>query len=217
MAQHLNAKNSLKMQTLHLKCEALVILSFISLVFASCGNINKKEALVESRFLKNAENWKITGDANGSNEEQAEASYDGGVQDGYIHAKDDAAGGTWYFSAPQVYLGDKSNYYGAILNFSLFQHSAMNDQFENNDVVFKNGEKMVTYTFKNYPEEDWTAYSITIDADSDWMKGNFDSETPATREDIEAVLANVTEFWIRGEYEGGSDEGGLDEVEITKN
>ncbi|MDQ7917945.1 laminin B domain-containing protein [Mesonia sp. MT50] len=205
------------MKTPQLKFKTLIFLLLVGFAFASCGNANKKEALVESRFLKNTEVWKITGDANGGKGEQAEASFDGGVQDGYIFAKDDAAGGTWYFSAPQAYLGDKSNFYGATLNFNLFQHSAIKDQFENNDVIFKNGEKKITYAFKNYPKQDWTAYSIPIDADNNWMKGNFNNEMPATKEDIKAVLSNVTEFWIRGEYESGGDEGGLDEVEITKN
>lgn len=29
------------------------------------------------------------------------------------------------------------------------------------------------------------------------------------------VLSNVTEFWIRGEFQTGADEGGLDNVRIN--
>lgn len=204
------------MKTVQLKFKTVLILLLVACVFTSC---NKKGVLVESRFLKDAEGWKIIGDAQGGSGGRIEASYspDSGVQNGYIHAKDNATGGTWYFSAPKDYLGDKSEFYGATLNFNLFQKSAMNDQFENNDVVFKNGEKKITYRFKNYPGKNWTVYNIPINAESDWIRGNFDSGETATQADIEDVLLNVTEFWIRGEYQSGKDEGSLDEVQITKN
>lgn len=204
------------METFQLKFKPLLFLLLVGCAFTSCNN---KGVLAESHFLKDAEGWKIVGDAQGGNGEQVEASYspDGGVQNGYIHAKDNVTGGTWYFAAPKDYLGDHSDFYGASLNFNLSQKSAMHSQFKNNDIIFKNGEKMISYRFENYPEKNWTAYSIPINANGDWIKGNFDSGETATQADIKAVLLNVTKFWIRGEYESGGDEGSLDEVEITKN
>lgn len=195
--------------------KTILCLFIVGCAFNSC---NKKGVLVESHFLNDAEGWKITGDAQGSDGGQAEVSYspDGGVQNGYIHAKDNAAGGTWYFAAPQKYLGENSDYYGATLNFTMLQKSRMRSQFKNNDIVLKNGENKITYTFKNFPGKDWTAYSIPINAENGWIKGNFDSEEMATKADIKAVLSNITEFWIRGEYESGGDEGSLDEVEIIQ-
>lgn len=203
------------MKPVQLKFKTMLFLLVVGCTLSSC---NKKGVLVESRFLKDAEGWKIIGDAQGGNGEQVESSYspDDGVQNGHIHAKDNATGGTWYFSAPKDYLGNHNDFYEASLSFNLSQKSAMNSQFKNNDIIFKNGEKKISYQFKSYPGEDWTAYSVPIHEDSGWMKGNFDSEKPATKADIKAVLSNMTEFWIRGEYESGGDEGSLDEVEISK-
>ena len=50
-----------------------------------------------------------------------------------------------------------------------------------------------------------------------WYYGLFDENTIATEAQIKDVLSNVTEFWIRGEFESGSDDGGLDKVEIIEN
>ncbi|WP_165806011.1 laminin B domain-containing protein [Marixanthomonas spongiae] len=168
-------------------------------------------------FKENAEGWRITGDAQGG---YTEASYspDGGVQDGYIYADDNVQGGVWYFTAPETYHGDKNEFYGAKLSFSLFQDSDMSNQFENSDIIFKNGDTQITYVYSPdaYPGEDWTDYSVTISAGNGWLIGEYDSEVEATEADIKAVLANVTEFSIRGEFESGPDNGGLDNIIIDK-
>lgn len=174
----------------------------------------KDQVIVADSFSQDAAGWTIVGDAQGG---YVVASYseDGGVADGYIYAKDDVLGGVWYFNAPAEYLGDKSNYYGATMRFSLFQKSAMARQFESTDIIIESGDKRISYQLPHYPEEEWGDYAIVIDEESVWLNGNYNSNDKATKSDIEAVLANITGLRIRGEYETGPDTGGMDNFEIV--
>jgi hypothetical protein len=212
------------MKTIQNKFKILFILFLAGATLTSCSDdedpnpepSTNDNAIAESLFKNNAEGWTIVGDAQGG---YIEASYspDGGVISGYIYADDDVAGGVWHFSAPDSYLGNKTNYYRATLTYSLFQNSAMSDQFENEDITFKSGDQQIFYQIANYPTENWTDYSVKIDENSGWYYGTIDGEyTVATKAQIEEVLSNVTGFWIRGEYESGPDDGGLDKVEIIK-
>ena len=170
--------------------------------------------IVKSQFKSDAEGWTITGDAQGS---YSAASYspDGGVFDGYIYADDNVQGGVWYFTSPSDYHGKKSEYYGATLKFSLFQKSNRSNQFESDDIIFKNGDLQITYVHKkvDYPGTEWTDYSVKISKDH-WLKGGYNSGIMATESEIRAVLSHVTQFSIRGEFESGPDTGGLDNVKI---
>lgn len=212
----------MKAPSYFMKCTLFLL--FGVLVFASCSSdddagiegIEAPEHIQASQFTSDAEGWTITGDAQGG---YTEASYspDGGVVDGYIYADDDVQGGVWYFTAPASYHGNKTEYYGATLKFSLFQESSMNNQFESNDIIFKNGNDQIVYqhTPENYPGEEWTHYSIKINSSSGWLKGSYKDGVTATEAEIKAVLANVTEFSIRGEFESGPDTGGMDNITIT--
>lgn len=186
------------------------------------------DIVTSDEFKSDAAGWTIIGDAQGGFVEVS-WSPDGGVSDGYIFAKDDATGGVWYFSAPQSYKGNKSDYYNATLSFSLFQDSNVSNQFEYEDIVFKSNEKQLFYkhaSTSDFPKKDWTNYSITISANtSGWFIGNYKDRyngpeldyEKATEADMKAILSNLTEFWIRGEFEVGPDKGGLDNVFIRKN
>ena len=116
---------------------------------------NQEETPVinEDAFSKDASGWKIVGDAQRGYIEPAYFP-DGGVTVGYIFAKDDVAGGVWYFAAPANYRGNKAKYYGAKLSYSLFQNSRMSNQFENKDIIFKSEGKEIYYQYeskKDYP------------------------------------------------------------------
>jgi hypothetical protein len=175
----------------------------------------KNQPLTNTSFEKDDAGWTISGDAQGG---YVAASYspDGGVTDGYIYAADDVTGGVWYYKAPANYMGDKSAYYGATLQFSLFQQSAMADQFDAADIIFQNGDKQITCQLPKYPGHTWTAYSIKIDEKAAWLNGDYDSGDAAGKADIKAVLSHVTGFFIRGEFETGDDTGGMDNVKIIK-
>lgn len=201
---------------------ALFLFSIGFFVLTGCEESEEPEPITDEPikvdlFQKDAAGWTITGDAQGG---YTEASYspDGGVKDGYIYADDDVAGGVWYFTAPSSYHGNKSEYYGATLKFSLFQESAMKKQFEKADIIFKNGSDEIYYLHDSnkYPGPDWTHYSVKISAGNGWFKGKYKSEVEASEADIKKVLSNVTEFHIRGEFETGPDNGGMDNIVIDK-
>lgn len=209
------------MKIIQIKFKTILFLLTLGLVFTSCSKDDDPEPqadapIVASQFADNAEGWKIIGDAQGG---YVAASYspDGGVNDGYIYADDDVLGGVWYFQAPDNYLGNKSEYYGATLTYSLFQDCDFSNQFERADIVFRNGEEQITYVYgpANFPGAQWTDYIIDISA-GNWLKGDYDSGVIATEAEMKAVFANVTEFLIRGEFENGPDSGGLDNVVIDK-
>src|SRR5699024_1065915 len=126
------------------------------LLLASCSN--QPKVLVQDQFEKDAAGWKIQGDAKGSGAGEPEHSSDGGVNGGYIHAKDDVSGGVWYFEAPEKYLGNKKKFYGATLKYYLYQHSDISNQFEREDVLIKSDDKEIYYTLINFPDTTWTPY-----------------------------------------------------------
>ena len=171
-------------------------------------------AIVNTGFENDAAGWKIVGDAQGG---YIEPNYmkSGGVSNGYIYAKDDVAGGVWYFAAPSSYLGNKSNYFGTTLRYSLFQRiTGSANPFENKDVIFKSGDRMIYFQMNKteHPRSAWTHYAVQIKANSGWKNQNGNIATEA---EMRNVLSNVTEFWIRGEFQTGADEGGLDNVRIN--
>lgn len=211
------------MKNFQIKSKSLLILLMVGFAFIGCSKDDdpepqsNDEPIVASQFADNAEGWTIIGDAQGG---YVAASYspDGGVTDGYIYAVDDVIGGYWYFKAPNSYMGNKLEYYGATLSYSLFQDCDMSNQKKRADIVFKNDDLQITYIYgiDNFPNADWTDYSIDISAGKGWIKGEYNSGVIATEAEIKAVLANVTEFIIRGEFEHGPDSGGLDNVIIDK-
>ena len=137
----------------------------------------------------------------------------GGNPGGYVEAVDYATGAVWYFVAPEKYLGDKSAYAGGELEFDLKQ-SSLSSQFDDEDVVITGGGKTIALSTEDNPGLDWTHYAISLDTDCDWRLGSVSGEA-ASQADIDAVLADVTSLWIRGEYVVGSDTGGLDNVRLS--
>lgn len=169
---------------------------------------------VSSHFKTDAEGWTIVGDAQSGDVEPVYFA-EGGVKNGFIHAEDDVAGGVWYFSAPEAYLGNKKSFYGKTLYYSLFQKPTADRSFDDADIIIASDNNKIYFVVDNYPDTTWTHYKVKIDADANWYDGNYSkSGKRATADQIKSVLSNVTKFWIRGEYRTGPDNGGLDEVKI---
>ncbi|TDK41159.1 laminin B domain-containing protein [Antarcticimicrobium luteum] len=137
----------------------------------------------------------------------------GGNPGGYVEAVDYATGAVWYFVAPVKYLGDKSAYSGGVLEFDLKQ-SSIRSQFDDDDVVITGGGKSIALSTEDNPGLDWTHYAVSLDTGSDWRLGSVSGDA-ATQAEIDAVLADVTSLWIRGEYVVGGDTGGLDNVQLS--
>ncbi|MEM9981893.1 MAG: laminin B domain-containing protein [Bacteroidota bacterium] len=176
------------------------------------------EPVVEASFENDADGWTITGDAQGgSNLEASYSPFEGLDNSGYIFADDDVAGGTWYFSAPQKLLGDLSTYAEGTMSYWMIQESARNNQFESRDVIVENNDNVIYYKYENvesFPDTTWTEYTLRINASDRWFN---DENEPASNEEINAVLSNVTNLYIRGEFETGADTGGLDQFVLRAN
>jgi len=171
---------------------------------------------ISSVFISDVNGWTIEGDAQGVEGVIPNFSQTNGVENsGYIYAKDDASGGTWYFIAPDKYSGDLSKFIDGKLEFYLKQESNIKKQFEDNDIIIEGllGEKIV-YNYELYPTKEWTKYEIDFNVDSLWIDENNDT---ASNEKIESILSNITKIMIRGEFEDGPDIGGLDEFRLFKN
>jgi len=190
----------------------LLLLAVVALALATgvAGlAAGQTDTTINSWFTDDADGWALAGDAGAP--EYVET---GGNPGGHICADDDVSGNTWYFDAPAKFLGDRSAAYGGDLQFDLKQ-SSTSSQFDNHDVVLRDGSRAVVYDFGNataHPRTNWTHYSVPLDATADgWT---WESGEPVGATAFENVLANLTALQIRGEYVSGSDRGCLDNVQL---
>jgi gliding motility-associated-like protein len=169
-----------------------------------------------SSFNVDIEGWTIIGDAGGVIQPVYNTS--GGNLGGFISSKDEGTGGTWYFSAPPKFLGNKSWFYGQNLRFDLKQNRT-DQQFNGDDIIIEgNGVKLIFKTANN-PGLTWTSYVVRLDETANWrfptgVVLGVQLSRKATQAEIKTVLCNVSKLWIRGEFVNGADEGGLDNAMI---
>lgn len=191
----------------------LLVISGAGLALETADGSAVGKTNVSSTFDADDGGWLISGDAQGESAEPTFIS-EGGSPGGHICAKDDAAGGTWYFSAPSRFLGPMDNYYNGTLTFDLKQ-SSTSSQFDQTDIELQNGTHTIVYDFgdeSTHPGENWTSYSIPLSATDDaW---SFASGSAISATEFRRVLANLTALRIRGEYVSGSDRGCLDSVRL---
>lgn len=164
------------------------------------GDIQMPEVLprITSNFTNSYDGWSFTGLVSdfARNPGAALSASDGGVD-------------TWYWLAPEAYLGDKTAYFGGSLSFDLKQ-SATSNQFDSDDVILVGGGITLVLDIAP-PGTDWTSYSAYLDSRSAWRVGSEDGPL-ATETQILHVLGDLQSFRIRGEYQIGADTGGLDNV-----
>jgi hypothetical protein len=165
---------------------------------------------ITSTFTSSNDGWTVVGDAQGSNQ-QPNYQSTGGASDGFVSATDNTTGGTWYWKAPEKYLGDRSLSYGLTLSFQLTQ-SSVTSQFENSDVILEGAGIKLTYKLQSHPNTTWTPYSVALNESADWV--NAATGKAASHDNMIAVLGSMTALFIRGEYRDGSDSGGLDGVSL---
>jgi len=168
---------------------------------------------ITSTFDTDTEGWIVTGDATSANPNYMAT---GGNPGGYVSADDTAAGGVWVWSAPEKFLGNKSDSYGKSLSFDLKQ-SSLNSQFDDSDIIITGADMTISLDLSNNPGIDWTHYSVVLDETLPWKLGFITSSTLATAVQIQTVLSNISGLKIRGEYVSGSDTGGLDNVILETN
>ncbi|MEF8870053.1 MAG: laminin B domain-containing protein [Haloarculaceae archaeon] len=184
-------------------------------VFNADGSGENGSVAITSSFDADDDGWRVTGDAQGvgSTPEYLES---GGNSGGHICANDDVEGGTWYFSAPAEFLGDRASAYSETLEFDIKQ-SSTNNQFAQDDIVLRNETRTIVYDFGDasaHPGTNWTSYSVPLDAsNANWT---FDSGGNVSSAAFRTLLSNLTDLSIRGEYVDGSDRGCLDTVRLSQ-
>ncbi|MEQ9123826.1 MAG: laminin B domain-containing protein, partial [Alphaproteobacteria bacterium] len=124
-----------------------------------------------------------------------------GIPGGRIQ-ESDPDGGTWYFKAPDKFLGDQSDKYGGEIAFELRQISFSGSPFQSDEVIIRGG--LLTIKLNTvHPGPNWTAYSFAVDTSADWQI--LGTSTKASEQQIRDVLSEVRGVFIRGEYISGSD------------
>ena len=165
--------------------------------------------MIRSTFDAHDDDWQVAGDAE-DGRQTPQYLTTGGNPGGHIAANDDVAGGVWYWSAPQKFLGNQAAAYQKRLSFDLKQ-STLNSQFDEADVMLVGAGQTLVLDLANNPGTDWTSYSVMLSESANWKRGDLAGES-ATSADLRAVLGDLTQLWIRGEYVTGSDTGSLDNV-----
>jgi hypothetical protein len=165
---------------------------------------------VVSTFDTGNDGWIVIGDAQGGSA-TPDWHATGGNPGGYVSADDDVLGGTWYWSAPPAFLGDRSGAYGNALRFELRQ-SNTSSPFENREFILRGAglELYYDFDFSMHPGTDWTPYAIPLTAGGGWLVDG--TGVAPTEAEFLSVLGDLEELLIRGEYRSGADTGSLDNV-----
>jgi hypothetical protein len=187
-----------------------ILVLVMAFAMTSCAE-DPEQPQILSDFETGTDEWKIEGDAQGGQVGDIDPEFspvDGVDNSGHIFAKDDVAGGTWYFVAPSKFRGDKSQFMGGKLTYFLTQ-SDISNQFNNKDIIITSGSEGIVYRYPNqeYPGTEWTEYAIPLDESGAWVDLD---ENPVTNDQIQRVLSNITKLSIRGEFRTGADTGRLD-------
>ena len=198
----------------------LVFFSFTFSALGCGGGFDLQGARTGSGFDVNAEGWTITGDAQAAHV-KPDYNGTGGNPGGLISAVDDVTGGTWYFQAPSKYMGDASSTYGKSLRFDL-KTTDVSNPFDNFDVILSGAGKVLVFnTANNAAVGKWTSYKVKLDETAGWgvinavgdsYPSDWSTLPKPSAADFKAVLGNVTQLLIRGEFNDGPDTGFLDNV-----
>ncbi len=72
---------------------------------------------------------------------------------GYISADDTESSGTWFFSAPNKFLGELSTLYDKNIEFDLRQHSNMTNQYNHigGDVIIEGNGLVIVFNTTDNP------------------------------------------------------------------
>lgn len=194
---------------------AALCLAVVAPAASGCGGGGYQEgAKAVSAFSTGDDGWTIVGDAQASSV-KPDYSGTGGNPDGLISAKDDVTGGVWYFQAPARYLGDDSETYGKLLKYDL-KVTPITNPFDDVDVVLEGGGKRLVFDTSPAPGTEWTTFTVPLSETAGWKKDTLTGAAP-TADELRAVLASLTLFRIRGEFNTGPDTGALDNVKFGAN
>ena len=166
--------------------------------------------VVSSTFDGDDEGWTVVGDAQGGAPKPDYFAADGNPG-GFVSATDDVIGGAWYWRAPSTFHGDFSTVYTGVLSFDLRQSDAT-EPTDYPDIIISSNALTLIYDKVDAPGTNWTSYAVLLHETAGWK--NVVTGKRATHSEMRFVLSALTDLQIRGEYRGGSDTGGLDNVAL---
>jgi hypothetical protein len=182
----------------------LAVTSLVSLV-------GRHAAAVQSTFDADDEGWMVAADTGENDFPDYMAT--GGMPAGHIRAQD-FGGGSWFFVAPDAFLGDISFALGGTIECDLLTDGIDDPSDEADDVILRADALTLRWdvlTLDN-PTDEWTHFSFPLVADQ-WSYAN--SGLPVSEQDFVTVLSSLDALLIRGDWrEIGSDVGSIDNVAI---
>jgi hypothetical protein len=150
---------------------------------------------VESAFDSGAERWTVAGGGFGLSGPLAWDA-EAGSPGGFLSATGD---GPWYWLAPPQFLGDASAAYGQVLKFDVNHNIAMRNCVQTNRFVILNGGGYaISWDAPYKPQVPWTSYTVKLHETELWH--NLATGDRVTREQLQAVLADLSQLKIRGWY-----------------
>lgn len=164
-------------------------------------------ALASSTFDSDTEGWTFLNDAR-----YFAWSPTDGNPDGHIHGTDIGNDQTWYYVAPDAFLGNKLAALNGTLSYDMLQDRATG-QYDAADVILIGNGVALVWEFDYNPAETWTHFSVTLNPSAGWRVGDPLGDH-ATDDDFHTVLSDLSALYIRGEYRNltGFDNSGLDNV-----
>lgn len=121
-----------------------------------------------------------------------------------------------YFSAPAKFLGNQSVFYGGTLSFDLkIQYNVTtSDLPEGDNVILTGAGTSLAFTLPSFPvSTGFTTYSLSLQASSGWyLVGTSTAPTP---QQLQAVLGNLTDLRILGDWHNGPELSVLDNFQLT--
>lgn len=123
--------------------------------------------------------------------------------------------GTWYFVAPDSFLGNMSAYYGGSISFDMKQDGTAS-QFDDTDLVLTGAGLKLVLDVGDNPGTDWTSYSVNLALGGGWRLNSLTGSV-ASEAQIRSVLADLETLWVRGEFVVGTsgDASNLDNFGVT--
>jgi len=122
---------------------------------------------------------------------------------------------TFYFAAPRKFLGDAAAAYGRQLSFDLRAVPGAPDDtpFDDPDIILRGAGQILVIDASPPAPTAWTRVQVRLNETAGWKRDALDGQA-ATRQQIQAVLGDLTAVWIRGDMVENFDEASLDNVQL---
>ncbi|WP_420862961.1 laminin B domain-containing protein [Algirhabdus cladophorae] len=133
----------------------------------------------------------------------------------------DNASSVWHFVAPEKFLGDQSDKSGGTFSFDL-SHDLLSGITPLNVALIYGDGITLSLSIDSFGAG-WTTNAVSLTEGSQWRVHDAGSSQVwtdtttafATQEQIDAVLANITDIHIRGDLSNGADVSRLDNVMLS--